>query len=368
MKKLLIFCLFAFNVSLFAQSNFNNSSILAYRQAVSNYEAKEYGKALKYAEDAITYRKLQIEKEVDFFETSLASKDVKKAGDKITSILPVLEDRGEKDCIALIKYYELKKGENFFNNSITQLVNYIDGQKYYPEAQKLIGDIYKIEGEYSFAEEYYLKALEHKDVLDIPDEQYEILYSLAELSRLQQDFSKMEIRLLNIIDKQQVEKNTVLTRSIKSLMNQKKTKDKINKLFTMYRSEGFMYLDAYSQLAEYYYDNEQYEKAFNYSSLAVITGYSKIYNILVKREMDYEYTTLEDFLQKVVYHPDMVEWGRDKKVWKSFNYFCKVCDKMGWNKFSFDLLVILAKNSPEPYWQQEAVLQLDTIDGIKNPD
>ena len=79
------------------------------------------------------------------------------------------------------------------------------------EVYKLIGDIYKLEGEYTFAEEYYSKALNYSSVFDIPNDKYEVLYLLAEISEINQDFERMEIRLLNILVDDPFEKNKNLT-------------------------------------------------------------------------------------------------------------------------------------------------------------
>ena len=45
--------------TLFAQNSLNSKSTISFRNAKASYENKEYGKALKYAEDAILYKKEQ---------------------------------------------------------------------------------------------------------------------------------------------------------------------------------------------------------------------------------------------------------------------------------------------------------------------
>ena len=201
MKKTILTAIFLIcSLNVFAQNNLNSKSVNSFRNAQAAFESQEYGKALKYAEDAILYKKEQLKADYDAISTSMMARDVKKAGDEITSIIPVLKERDEYEVINLINYYNSKGN---FNNSITKVLEYIKNQEEYPEAQKLIGDIYKIEGEYAFAEQYYLKALENASVLDIPDERYEIIYLLADLSRLCGDYDTMEIRLLNIIGKDQ---------------------------------------------------------------------------------------------------------------------------------------------------------------------
>ena len=365
MKKILLFIIVSFiSFSLFAQNNLNSKSIIAYRNAVNCFENKEYGKALKYAEDAILYRKEQVTADYTMIQNSLAPKEVKKAGDDINNIISVLNERDEYECIDLINYYN-SRGD--FNNSISRVLEYIKGKENYPEAQKLIGDIYKLEGEYSFAEQYYLKALDNAAILDIPDERYEIIYMLAELSRLNQDYDTMEIRLLNIIGKEQNQTNMILTKSMKNTVSRNNA-DAIEKFFQMYRANNYFSLKAYLELAKYYSSINQKEKAFDYSALAVITGFTKIYNVLEKRDIDFSYTDLTSFLDKIPYHSDILTWGDENGVWQSFNVFCSICNDNGFDKFSMELLQILAFHSPQKFWQQDAVLKLDKIDGIKNPD
>ena len=363
-KTILLVVLSFLSLSLFAQNSLNSKSNVAFRNAQNAFENKEYGKALKYAEDAILYKKEKVMQDYSLIDTSIAARDVKRAGDNIEDIIPVLRERDEYECIDLINYYNSKGN---FDNSITKILEYIKSQEQYPEAQKLIGDIYKLEGEYEFAEQYYLKALDNAAVLDVPDERYEIIYLLADLSRQQNDYDKMEIRLLNIIGKEQNTRNMLLASSMKNTVS-KNNADAIEKFFQMYRADNYFSLKAYCELAEYYLSINELEKAFNYSTIAVITGYTKVYNVLSKRDIDFEYINITEFLDLIQFHPDILRWGSENQVWKSFNLFCDICGKCGYEKFSFELLTILAFHSPEKYWQQDAVLKLDKLDGIKNPD
>lgn len=370
MKKALAIICFSFLVlSVYAQNNSQKNtqnSVTAFRNASIYFEDKDYGKALRYAEDAITLKKEQINYEIKTVEKSLSSKEVKKAGDRIDDVLAVLEERGEIDCISIINHYVMKNGQAFFNESISQLLNYLRQQEEYPEAQKLIGDIYRIEGEYDFAEEYYRKALANQSVLDIPDERYEILYLLAEISRLKGDNEKYEIRLLNIIGNTQNDKNKVLVRAMKNTVAANK-KENVNKLFNLYRTYDYYSLNAYSQLADYYYKLNELQKAFDYSALAMLNGFTRICSLMEKRDSEYTFYDLAEFFDKVPEYSDILEWGKSNHIWKNFNVFSDICADLGYTKFSMEMLEILAFHSPEKYWQQEAVIKLDTLDGISKP-
>ena len=364
-------CLFAaffliFSGTIFAQNKINSESLLALREARLCFDNNDFGRALKYSEDAILIRKNQIEAEYSTIENSLAPKEVRAAGDRIDNVLLILEEREDYDCINIIRTYTDKKGIEYFNNSIQELKKYILAQKEYPEAYKLIGDIYKLEGEYDFAEDYYKKALDNEGVLDVPDEKFEILYLLADISRLKNDFDRMEIRLLNVIGTQQLEKNKIISRAIKNTVKADLA-DNVNKTFQLYRTYDFYSLKAYCLLADYYYGLGENDKAFNYSALAVINGFTKVCKLLEKRNLDYSFSTLEGFFDEVPNYPDIVEWGSVNYVWKSFNVLADICISLGYKNYAMELLTVIAYHSPEKYWQQDAVLKLDTMDGIKNP-
>ena len=360
-KKILFNCVLPFLMaSLFSQMNLNEESKKNYRLALESFENKNYGDALKYSEFAILYRRQLIKKQIESLKTSLTSRQVQTAGDEIDSILEILIERKENVSVEIIDYYLKRKGIEYFDNSMQNLLTYLQESLLFPEAQKLIGDIYRLEGEYDFAETYYLLALENASVLDIPDQKYEILYLLAQISRLKNDFDKMEVRLLNLLveDKNFRDKNLIssMKRTIKS-----SKKGTMEKFFTLYRADSYIFIDAYNQLAEFYYKNQELSKALEFACLSAITSFSKISEILEERNLDYEYSTFSKFLQEASFYDDVIEWGKTSSAWKSFNILAKYAKENGCTTFARELLVSLAQFSPVLYWQKDAVLLLEEM-------
>lgn len=333
-------------------------SIIAYRNAITSFDENDYGKALKYSEDAILYRKQQIDKQTVVLKNSLTSRSVQKAGDRIDSILKILESRKEYNTVNIINYYLKKKGADFFENSMERLLEYMDSAKVYPEAQKIIGDIYKLEGEYDFAEEYYNLALKNAYVLDIPDEKYDILYMLADISRLKNDYEKMEMHLLNILADDSFFKDKALTSAMLHTIQTNK-KGSMEKLFSLYRAGNYISIDAYNQLAEYYFENGYTDKAIQFSALSTISTFSKIIEIISSRNSEYDYQDLTTFFQETIFYDDIVQWGSENNAWRSFNILAQYANSKGYSIFARELLVVLVQWSPEKYWQRDAVLQLE---------
>ena len=363
MKKTVLFFILAVTSVYFiaAETKFKtDESIVAYRNAVEAMDEQNYGKALKYAEEAILYRRQRIENQINTVKNSLSAKRVQAAGDSFDPVLAVLENRKEYETADIIKYYLKKKGKDYFEDSIKNLLEYLENSMAFPEAHKIIGDIYKLEGEYQFAEEYYMMALDKADVFDISDEKYEILYMLAEISRLEDDLPKMEIRLLNVLSEDKNYKDAALKRAMIGTISANK-KDSMEKFFNLYRANSYNSISAYNQLAEYYHDAHKLEKAIEFASLAVITSFTRINEILNSRNSVFEYENLSGFMQEASMYEDIIEWGSQNSAWKSFNLLAKYTTEANYKNFSTELLRVIARYTPETYWQRDAVLQLENI-------
>ncbi len=361
-KTVLLFLIGGLCFNAFSAEKKSNldESVEAYRMAIEAMDAQDYGSALKYSEDAILYRRQRIEKQINTVKNSLSAKRVQAAGDHFDSVLSVLENRKEYETSGIINYYMKKKGSDYFDNSVTNLLNYLENSKDFPEAYKLIGDIYKLEGEYKFAEEYYLLALGKSDVLDIPDEKYEILYMLADISRLEGNLPKMETRLLNILAEDKNYKDAALKRAMKGTISSNKN-DSMSKFFNLYRANSYYCINAYNQLADYYHNEGKLDKAIEFASLAAITSFTRIIDILYSRNSVYEYENLEGFMQEASFYDDVIEWGSRNSAWKSFNILASYSTEAGYKTFSTELLRVIARYTPETYWQRDAVLQLENI-------
>lgn len=362
MKKIFCFVLsILISGFLFGAGNNQNESIIAYRNALIAYDNNDYGKALKFSEDAILYRRQHIEKQIEKLKTSLTSKRVQLAGDNIDAVVKVLQSRHENESLEIIDSFTKIKGYDYFNNSMQTLLKYMNESMVFPEAQKLIADIYKLEGEYEFAEEYYMLALKNSDVLDIPAEKYDILYTLAEISRLQNNMDKYEVRLLNILTEDKCFKDKALTSAMHQTVTSGK-KGSCEKFFNLYRADSYLSIDAYNQLAEYYYDMGEKEKALSFAELSAITSFSKISEIITSRNTEYAYSSLAKFFQEAAFYNDIVKWGNDSNAWRSFNILAKYTTELGYKNFARELLVVLVQFTPTKYWQKDAVLQLEVLD------
>lgn len=326
------------------------------------FDEKDYGLALKLVDRAKTLRKQKVKWEVYTLENSLKPAEVKIVGDNIIDIKKVLLDRQDFDALDIIARYEKYYSLDYFDSSSKKLISFIKNRIMFPEADFLAGKVYQIEGEYDIAEKFLLQSYENSSILDVPDDKYEILYSLADISYTKKDFNKYEELLLLIISQDKFFNDKNLKSAMKRTISSTK-KDCVEKFFLMYQVENFKLLNAYFLLSEYYQKNNDKDRSLTTAALGALTGFSKIYDVVSKRNPEFQYNGIESLFYEVSSYSDIVDWGINNNVWKGFNDFAENAFKNNCSYFSIMLYSILKDSSPEEYWRKEAKVRLDVITG-----
>lgn len=348
-----IFLLLSFS-SLFAEADYNvfcrdkktlNSAQIA-------FENHNYGEALKLAEEAKLIRRERNRYEISLLENSFKPAEVKYAGDSIADTLKVLEDRQDYDAIEIIDWYS-KIVRNFdFDDSKNKFLEYLKGISQYPEADYLIGRIYRKEGEYQLAVKYFKQSLENSTNLDNYNDRYDILYELADISFTLKDYQQYEKDLLLILAQDTTFQNKTLINAMKNTISSNK-KDCLEKFFLMYRNDNANTLNAYYKISEYYRNND-INKALDTSLIGVITAFTKINSVIQKRNPEYTYKNINSFFIELMNYPDIIEWGIDNDVWRSFYNLAEDAYNTHYLTFSIELFKLLEKNAPEEYWSEKS--------------
>ena len=179
MKKLILsaFLLLSF-FSLFAQVVPKKpvSSEYSWRilqDAQFAFDKGEFSRAMNLANKAKANRVAESDYEVYILDVALSPLAVRKAGEDFDAVLEVLKERDQNEAISIINRYLELYGEKFFQYSVHKMENWVEEKRVYPEADFLIGKIYRLEGEYKTAIDFYEKARLERAFLDIPDKVYD---------------------------------------------------------------------------------------------------------------------------------------------------------------------------------------------------
>lgn len=368
----LIGALFFFTpVSLMASSrSFSQSAgirsedIRLLREANTAYRACDFGKALEYAERAKHERKQIIKWQYATVNSSFKAGEVKRAHGVLTDIIPILEEREEYDAIGIIVMYQRKLPDSYLKNSAENLVSFLENNDAFPEADLLIGRVYRLEGEYSLSRQYLLAAWQNASLLDIRDEQYLILYELAELCSLEGNMDGYEKNLLLVLKDSADFNNANLKNALISRIRGGKKED-MEKFFLLFRCNSFQSIKAYGLLADYYGEAGEKRKCLVTSALGVLTGFTKIHDTILARDPEFVYTGLQSLFEKMVEYSDIMEWAEEERIWHDFNEFAMRVNDEGGKYFASGLLRILSASAPEGYWREQAKEFFANLEGGK---
>ena len=239
--------------------------------------------------------------------------------------------------------------------------DWVEEKRVYPEADFLIGKIYRLEGEYKTALDFYEKARSESDFLDIPEQLYDILYEMSDLLRHQGDSEEYKKSLLLILDNDpnykenfhKDERNNVLRRAMLKIIDANKAGN-VDRFFDLFRVSSPKTLIALYKISMIFDEEGEKENSLFTSALGVIESYSHILDSISGRDAGYSYTSLALFLQKVGEYDDIIDWCDKNHFWNYLIDFCKKCSERGDIIFANAMLEIIADNAPDSYCRSAA--------------
>ncbi len=170
-----------------------------------------------------------------------------------------------------------------------------------PESEMWLGLIFDKENEYELAIKHLESALEHKKQLVVLENQYRILYKLAEIYYKQGDYISYTDYLKRIIE---YSDEQIINTNLKYVMLNVLKQRGYDKFIELYRPQIKISLKAYSLLGKYYYDTGKWDLAVEY--LMQSTG-----SIIS--------TSIEQFKVQDPYYIFLVDNSTDKSLEKIFD-------------------------------------------------
>ncbi|MFI3256939.1 MAG: hypothetical protein R3Y36_01425 [Spirochaetales bacterium] len=317
------------------------------------YEQKDFNRAFQELYVAKEKRKNESDWAVHTLETALRQPSVLNLEtDDINTLLRFFIQRRNTDVVRIIETVLLKYSVEEFNFSVQNIVEYLKQATEFPEADYLLGKLYMAEGEPDIADAFFIKAYESRLFLDIPDMQYDILYSLAELYNLQNKSDTYEEVLLLIASE---DENYYMQGSpstfLNAVTNAVKNNMETDKFFLLYRNDFYKTLNAWYYLTKYFYDLNHTEKAFETAILFAVVSFTRIDEVLKNYDMHYEYEGLQYLFQKLKTFPDIATWATKHNMWEGFYLLAELCRQQGFNDFANELYSALATECPERTWK-----------------
>ena len=343
-----------------------------WEQAKVAFDMGQYDDAIALAEQARLNRIISYKWSVYTLESAMQAPTVRAAGDNLSLIMELFRERDVIDAYTILVSLQEQKGKDFFNNSMTSVLSYLETTTVFPEVDMLIGRIYQTEGEYELAETYLTRAWETTYALDVPAMKNDILYILANLALIQGDLNKYEQSLLLILSEDPnfngMLDNTFMVQTekglfIKSLLGALNRNVSIDKFFNLYRAESYQSLAACIGLSDLYLDKDETDKALSVSSLGAVLAVTRVFSIVQQRNSEFTYSSLDNLLQTGIAYADIRDWSIVKSLWKQLYLFANACSRAGYTAFSTAFYQTIVDCAPENYWRQVALQKLLVVEG-----
>lgn len=293
---------------------------LQMERARTAYETGEYGTALELTLLAKQARHAETMNRLAVLKAALAPAQVRKAGDDIALIRPVLAARDEKEAIAILDEMSASRFAPAYQGSAAKLLHWLERSDVFPEADFLEGMIHDAEGETAIALRLYLRAWENREFLDIPDQRFDILYRMAESSAGMGDLDTAEKDYLQILSDDPLygtpdNPGPTLRAMRKTLVTDSDT----DKFISLYRHVNRTALKAASRLAELYLGTVGSDaRALNVSILAACMSISELDIRLRERNVRWDGSSLESLFMAVSSEPDLASWATSLGLWDPY--------------------------------------------------
>jgi tetratricopeptide (TPR) repeat protein len=227
----------------------------------------------------------------------------------------------------------------------------------FPEVEAAIGDVYRQEGELDLAVKQYRKAYELKNSFFIPETKYEVLYKLARVYEVKQEYKNFEDSLKTVLidDKNYTQPSTSRLREQFESNYYAKGLDFILKL---YRFQELFPADAHAKLGWFYY------RSGNYTVSALHLLYALAYKVgdasqfILEKNADFQFTTLSDFLKTAEDYKIVLAYLEKSEVYKDLYYLAGSTFKAGYPAHAKLIWQLLSKSTRAGAYTELSVRQL----------
>lgn len=364
MKRKICFCFFIliFFSNLFAEKLKENVTEKSWHLLESSkiaIEKGEFGKALLLVGKAAEIHKENSTYRYEYLYRALRPKQIQKARDNIFEVYKILEIREDVDACKILDEIFLTHPPAFFNKSAEKLLIWLKERAAFPEGDYIMGKIYFAQGEYLQALSYFEKSWNNKDFLDVPEERFNIIYSIADTAKILGKHDMQEKYLLLVLTEDAAFGSTMEeSPALKAMLNTISKEKNTDKFFMLYRNKNHTALKAYKDLTEIYLKAGSTRRALSTAALAANISLTALSDALQKEDFSYKYSDIQDVFIRCGKNNGILHWAEKKELWAIFVNFADAMYANGLKTQSADLYYKIAESIPSIDYAQRALYKL----------
>jgi tetratricopeptide (TPR) repeat protein len=329
-KAVLFAVFFLFPLCVFSQSGLSGAGRpywYTLEQGKFYFRDGAYGDALLTFEDARRQRRALYTRMEQDLISFLSVPEVRRLGDSLDRVETYMAERNYAAAQAALGelYYRIPRDR--MGNSAASALEALSRLKDYPEAEYWIGETYRVEGELGLALSQFRKAYEQRALLENSGFEVELLYKIADIHKIRQEYTEMERTLLDILrgegpeggprdslwveDASSFAKNA-LTRTLEN--------DGINRFLTLYRYNNTLVEAAHRLLGFYYYASGRHSRAQEHLMFAFLIQNTVLLEEITRGKFDFTFTTLEDLLRETGRNSHLTGYIEETEYYKTAYY------------------------------------------------
>jgi tetratricopeptide (TPR) repeat protein len=233
----------------------------------------------------------------------------------------------------------------------------IEGAGNFPEAEAALGDVYLAEGETTLAQKQYQKAYDLKKAFYIPDMQYAIMYKLANVLELQQQYKQMEDWLLKIVADDKRFQETA-TQRLRTQLERNFFDKGLDRVLFLYSFEDSFAAEAHSRLGVFYYRTGRYSQSVSQLLYASVYRLSRLEKARKERDAEFEFSNLTELLTSVDSSEDLRAYAIGTGIYRDLYYLAGSTFALGFPRHSANLWKAIAGASAAGRFKDLAIRQL----------
>jgi tetratricopeptide (TPR) repeat protein len=329
----------------------------------------DYGNALLAFEDARRFRQAMYERMERNFINVLSIREVRRIGDSLELIERYIQEQRYAGAAEALEelYYRIPKKN--FNNSAAAALTALGTLKDYPEAEYWIGEIYLVEGELKLAMNQFQKAYTLRQFLENPGFSVELLYKIAAICRIRQDYNEMERTLLLILNTDTLWSGDRSSESspgqrqgsdtfVKQAMTRTLENNGISRFLVLYRYHNTETAEAHKLLGNFYYNSGRHSKAQEHLMFTFLIQSTVIIDEITRPSYDFSFTILESLAAEINQNPLLVNYVEENEYYKTAYYLGASLYGNGKTGAAKGLWNFLAAQNRAGEWQARSITQL----------
>jgi tetratricopeptide (TPR) repeat protein len=333
------------------------------------FRSGDYGRALLSFEDARRQRQSMYAAMEQDLINFLSISEVRRLGDSLDLLETYIDARGQANAAAALRELYYRVPRESLNDSAERALAELSRLKYYPEAEYWIGETYRAEGELGVALGQFEKAYTQRAMLEIPGFDLELLYKIADVNRVRREYTKMERRLLDIVEGTAQDgspRDDLWTglggvrRFARNSMTRILENDGIGRFLTMFRYGNTGVERAHRLLGFYYFATGRQSPgpAKDHLVFAFLIQNTVLLEEAIRSRFDYTFTDLETLLKETERNPSLLSYLEECEYYKTAYYLGNALYGDGKARIAREFWTFLAGREAAGEWQSRALAQL----------